>query len=112
MLILAIALGRGKSLRVPKGEGPKLALIGLLFMSGNNMLLTWGETMVPSGFASLIVSTLPIMVALLEWGLPGGEPLIAFQQNTGDAASLLALQPGQPVLAEWDASANRLVRDE
>ncbi len=43
--------------------------------------------------------------------LPGGEPLIAFQQNTGEAAGL-ALQPGQPVLAEWDASANRLVRDE
>ena len=75
LLILLIALGQGKSLRVPRGEGPKLALIGLLFMSGNNMLLTWGETMVPSGFASLIVSTLPIMVALMEWGLPGGEPL-------------------------------------
>lgn len=74
-LILLIALSRRKSLRVPKGEGPKLALIGLLFMSGNNMLLTWGETMVPSGFASLVVSTLPIMVALMEWGLPGGEPL-------------------------------------
>lgn len=52
-----------------------LAVVGILFMSGNNMLLTWGETMVPSGFASLVVSTLPIMVALLEWTLPGGEPL-------------------------------------
>lgn len=74
-LILAIALARGKSLRVPKGEGPKLALVGLLFMSGNNMMLTWGETMVPSGFASLIVSTMPIMIALMERFLPGGEPL-------------------------------------
>ena len=73
--ILVIALFRGKSLRVPKGEGLKLALIGLLFMSANNMLLTWGETMLPSGFASLLVSTLPIMVALMEWRLPGGEPL-------------------------------------
>lgn len=75
LLILLIALVLRKSLRVPKGEGPKLALIGLLFMSGNNMLLTWGETLVPSGFASLIVSTLPMMVALLEWLLPGGDPL-------------------------------------
>ena len=74
-LIVLITLARGKSLRVPKGEIPRLALVGILFMSGNNMLLTWGETMVPSGFASLIVSTLPIMVALLEWCLPGGEPL-------------------------------------
>lgn len=75
ILILAISLARGKSLRVPKGEGWKLALVGILFMSGNNMMLTWGETMVPSGFASLIVSTMPIMIALMERFLPGGEPL-------------------------------------
>ena len=75
LLILIIALASGKSLRVPKGEGPKLVLVGLLFMSGNNMLLTWGETMVPSGFASLIVSTMPIMIALMERFLPDGEPL-------------------------------------
>jgi drug/metabolite transporter (DMT)-like permease len=79
MLILAICLLRGKSLRVPKGEPWKLVLIGLLFMSGNNMMLTWGEKMVPSGFASLIVSTMPIMIALMEMGLcqlgKGGEPL-------------------------------------
>jgi drug/metabolite transporter (DMT)-like permease len=74
-LIVLICLLSGKSLRVPKGEGWKLALVGLLFMSGNNMLLTWGEQMVPSGFASLIVSTMPIMIALLDMGLPGGERL-------------------------------------
>lgn len=74
-LIVLIALLMRKSLRVPKGEGPKLALVGLLFMSGNNMLLTWGETMLPSGFASLVVSTMPMMIAVMEWMLPGGEPL-------------------------------------
>lgn len=75
VLILLICLLRGRSLRVPKGEAPKLILVGLLFMSANNMLLTWGETMVPSGFASLVVSTMPIMIALMERFLPGGEPL-------------------------------------
>ena len=75
VLIISILLVSGKGLRVPRGEGPKLALVGLLFMSGNNMLLTWGETMVPSGFASLLVSTMPIMIALLERILPGGEAL-------------------------------------
>jgi len=78
-LIVAICVLRGKSLRVPKGEPWKLVLVGLLFMSGNNMMLTWGEKMVPSGFASLIVSTMPIMIALMEMGLcwmgKGGEPL-------------------------------------
>jgi len=78
-LIVLICLVRGKSLRVPKGEGWKLVLIGLLFMSVNNMLLTWGETMVPSGFASLVVCTMPIMIALMEAVLAllghGGEAL-------------------------------------
>ncbi len=74
-LILAIVLLRRQSLRVPRGEGPKLALVGVLFMSGNNMMLTWGETTVPSGFASLLVATVPIMIALMERSLPGGEPL-------------------------------------
>jgi putative spermidine/putrescine transport system ATP-binding protein len=43
--------------------------------------------------------------------LPGGEPLIAFQQATGNGVAV-GMDPGQPVLAEWDEGSNRLVRDE
>ena len=43
--------------------------------------------------------------------LPGGEPLIAFQQNTGQGVPV-GMDSGQRVLAEWDASSNRLVRDD
>ena len=75
ILIALICLLTGRSLSVPKDERWKLVLVGLLFMSANNMLLTWGETMMPSGFASLIVSTLPIMIALMEMGLPGGDAM-------------------------------------
>ena len=32
--------------------------------------------------------------------LPGGDPLIAFQQNTGNGAGMV-LEPGRQVLAEW-----------
>jgi drug/metabolite transporter (DMT)-like permease len=74
-LIVMICLLSGKSLRVPKGEGWKLVVVGLLFMSCINMLLTWGEKLVPSGFASLVVSTMPIIIALIEMGLPGGDAL-------------------------------------
>jgi drug/metabolite transporter (DMT)-like permease len=74
-LIVLISLALGKSLRVPRGEGWKLVVVGLLFMSGNNMMLTWGEKLAPSGFASLVVSTMPIMIALLDMALPGGERL-------------------------------------
>jgi len=74
-LIGLVCLLRRKSLRVPRDEVWKLVLVGLLFMSGNNMLLTWGEKMVPSGFASLVISTIPILIALLETFLPGGDAL-------------------------------------
>ena len=74
-LIMLISVMRGKSLRVPKGEGWKLVVVGLLFMSANNMLLTWGEQMVASGFASLVVSTMPIMIALIEMVMPDGDAL-------------------------------------
>ncbi len=43
--------------------------------------------------------------------LPGGEPLIAFQQNTGNAVGA-SFAAGQAVLAEWDDAGNRLVRDD
>lgn len=75
VLIAALALAGGKSLRVAKGEFWKLALIGLLFMSANSMSLTWAEQMVPSGFAALVISTMPIMIALMETVLPNGERL-------------------------------------
>jgi len=75
VVIVLICLLSGRSLRVPRGEPWKLVLIGLLFMSANNMLLTWGEKLVPSGFASLIISTMPIMIAILNGCLPGGEPM-------------------------------------
>lgn len=75
VLIAAIAAINGKRLRFEKGEFWKLALIGLLFMSANSMGLTWAEQMVPSGFASLVISTMPIMIALMETMLPNGERL-------------------------------------
>ena len=43
--------------------------------------------------------------------LMGGEPLVAFQQNTGNGIGA-SFSAGQAVLAEWDAASNRLVRDE
>jgi drug/metabolite transporter (DMT)-like permease len=79
VLIFVICAVRRISLRVPKDEIWKLILVGILFMSFNNMGLTWGEKMVPSGFASLVISTMPILIALLEMGCFyagwGGETL-------------------------------------
>jgi drug/metabolite transporter (DMT)-like permease len=79
VFIFVICGVRRISLRVPKDEIWKLVLVGILFMSFNNMGLTWGEKMVPSGFASLVISMMPILIALLEMGCFyagwGGETL-------------------------------------
>ena len=68
-------LARGISLRVPRRTAWQLILVGVLFMSANNVLLIWGETKVASGYASLVIAMIPILVALLETALPGGETL-------------------------------------
>jgi drug/metabolite transporter (DMT)-like permease len=75
VIISAICMLRGTSLRVPFRTAWRLALVGILFMTVNNVLLIWGETKVASGLASLIIAMIPIFVAVIETALPGGERL-------------------------------------
>ena len=75
VILVAICFVRRSSLRLPLGVVWRLALVGVLLMSVNNVLLTWAETMVPSGLAALIIATTPIMVAVIERLLPGGEAM-------------------------------------
>jgi drug/metabolite transporter (DMT)-like permease len=75
VIICGICMWRGTSLRVPRGTAWRLALVGILMMTVNNLLLIWGETKVASGLASLIIAMIPIMVAVIETVLPGGEKL-------------------------------------
>jgi drug/metabolite transporter (DMT)-like permease len=75
VILVSICLARGASLRVPARTAWRLALVGVLMMTVNNLLLIWGETKVASGLASLIIAMIPIYVALLETALPGGETL-------------------------------------
>src|ERR1035438_7902348 len=74
-ILAAFCLARGISLRMPRRTAWQLALVGILFMSANNVLLIWGETKVASGYASLVIAMIPILVALMETALPGGETL-------------------------------------
>jgi drug/metabolite transporter (DMT)-like permease len=75
VIICGICLARGISLRVPGRTAWRLALVGILMMTVNNLLLIWGETKVPSGLSSLIIAMIPILVAVIETVLPGGEKL-------------------------------------
>jgi drug/metabolite transporter (DMT)-like permease len=74
-ILAAFCAARGISLRMPLRAAWQLSLVGILFMSANNVLLIWGETKVPSGYASLVIAMIPILVSLMETALPGGETL-------------------------------------
>lgn len=97
VLIVGICIARGTSLRVSRGTAWRLALVGILLMTVNNLMLIWGETKVASGLASLIIAVVPIFVAVIETALPGGERL----NWRGTAGTLLGVV-GMGVLV-WPA---------
>jgi drug/metabolite transporter (DMT)-like permease len=74
-VICGICMARGISLRVPGPTMWRLALVGILFMTVNNLMLIWGETKVASGLSSLVIAMIPIFVAVIETALPNGETL-------------------------------------
>jgi len=75
LIICGICMARRTSLRIPRATAWRLATVGILMMTVNNLLLIWGETKVATGLASLIIAMVPIFVALIETVLPGGETL-------------------------------------
>ena len=77
VIFVAICMARGVSLRVSRATAWKLALVGVLIMSGNNVLLIWAESMVPSGWASVVIAMIPVMIAVMETMLPKGDTLNA-----------------------------------
>ena len=46
--------------------------VGLLMAAGGNGLVSWGLQRVPSGIGALLVSMVPLWVALADWMRPGG----------------------------------------
>ncbi len=45
----------------------KAAVPGILMFVGGNGCLTWAEQFIPSGFASLMIATIPVWMVLLDW---------------------------------------------
>jgi len=51
--------------------------VGLLLLGCGNVGLVYAERTMPSGLSSLVLAVIPLIVALIEMLLPGGEPLPA-----------------------------------
>src|SRR5207249_12010130 len=75
VLFLVLRAG-GQRLEVPKGQWGRLAALAFLNITGWNMLVAFGLTMIPSGRASILAYTMPALaIPLSVWLL--GERLTA-----------------------------------
>jgi drug/metabolite transporter (DMT)-like permease len=76
-LLMAWCRWRGLRLLWPPRAMLMLSVVGLFLLSVNNVCLVYAEKTVPSGLASLVLAVIPLLAALAEMLLPGGEPLPA-----------------------------------
>jgi drug/metabolite transporter (DMT)-like permease len=65
-ILLLLGALRRRRLRPTRHELRILILSGLLLWLGGNGLVTWAETRADSGYAALIIATIPIWVAVIE----------------------------------------------
>lgn len=74
-LMLALCAMTGRTIKVSKHDFLRVAAIGVLLLTGGNVLLAWSEKYVDSGLAALIVAVVPIWVALIEGFILKGDRL-------------------------------------
>lgn len=63
-VLLLIAVLRGENVRV-RGIYKNM-LLGIVILTGGQGLLAWAELYIPSGYAAILVSTLPLWYVLLD----------------------------------------------
>ena len=73
VLFLALRLG-GQKIPWPRGQWGRLCLLALLNMTGWNILVAYGLTMIPSGRASILAYTMPVLAIPLSVWLLGERP--------------------------------------
>jgi len=74
-LMLAFCALTGRTIKVSRHDFLRVAVIGILLLTGGNVLLAWSEKTVDSGLAALIVAVVPIWVALIEGFFLKGDRL-------------------------------------
>jgi drug/metabolite transporter (DMT)-like permease len=66
IVLLMISVLRGEKVLVPGMF--KNMLLGIVILTGGQGLLAWAELYIPSGYAAILVSTLPLWYVLLDRG--------------------------------------------
>ena len=80
LLLYAWAHRRGAP-RPTRAHWVAATVVGAFLLLGGNGGVVWAEQFVPSGLAALLVATVPLWIAVLDWARPGGTrptgPVIA-----------------------------------
>jgi len=133
LALVAVALARGISLKVPAPHWPRLIVAGILSIAAFNILLAFAQLMAPTSRAAILTFTMPVWATLMAWpalgerfdrprliglglGIAGllclGLPLIrAGQLSPGLALALLASLSwalGTIVTKRWPVAAPTL----
>ena len=74
VMMLGWCLFSGKKVAISAKDALRLLLVGVLLLTGGNVVLAWTENFINSGLAAMIVAVVPIWVALIE-ALIGGDRL-------------------------------------
>jgi drug/metabolite transporter (DMT)-like permease len=93
LLLYGLLRARGAIVRPTRLQWRNAVVIGGLMLLGGNGLVTWAEQRVPSGLAALIVSSVPIWMAVLD-GVerrrrPGGAVIGGLVLGMGGIALLV-----------------------
>jgi drug/metabolite transporter (DMT)-like permease len=65
-IMLALCAFFGRKIRISKREVIRLGTIGVLLLTGGNLVVGWAEKYVASGLAALVLAVTPIWIALIE----------------------------------------------
>src|SRR5581483_4215137 len=75
VLLLAYCALSGRRIRLTTKDALLLLAMGVLLLTGGNMVLAYSEQYLPSGLAALIVAVVPLWVALIEGFILRGDRL-------------------------------------
>jgi drug/metabolite transporter (DMT)-like permease len=70
--MLAYCIASGRRVLTRTANLAKLALIGILLLTGGNLVLAWAEVYMPSGLSALIIAITPLWFLIIDnWILRG-----------------------------------------
>jgi drug/metabolite transporter (DMT)-like permease len=99
LTILVIVAIRRQSLRISARQLATIGMVGTINSAAPFLLISWGETSIPSGLASVLNSTTPIFALLLAGAVLQDEPI-----TTARLAGVLVGFAGGVVLLGRDLS--------